>query len=61
MVEQSTEGLLQSIADKITKLTEVDTSPQKQLIQRDVVLFFSYLKNRSTSNVSPIEILVPRV
>ena len=40
MVEQSTEGLLQSIADKITKLTEVDTSPQKQLIQRDVVLFF---------------------
>ena len=42
MVEQSTEGLLQSIADKITKLTEVDTSPQKQLIQRDVVLFFSF-------------------
>ena len=49
MVEQSTEGLLQSIADKITKLTEVDTSPQKQLIQRDVVLFFSFDVVNSTA------------
>lgn len=49
MVENNIEGLLQSIADKINKLTENDISRQKQFIQRDVVLFFSFDVVNSTA------------